>query len=221
MDKLNWTMGECFNAVRALRAAGEPSTADADELASRLRGVICAMTNRAQQAGYSQEQIQQMTYAVVALIDEIALSQPGALRDQWSQRPLQLHYFNENTAGENFFGHLATVRAQPASADVLRVYYTCLLLGFRGGYAVRGAGAELSSLMEELSRQVAAAYPVPELLSPYGLPVETPFFKVGRAIPWSWVGVAACVLSVLLYLGLQVSLKREVTELARAFKVAV
>lgn len=215
MDKLNWTTRECFNAVRALRrsASSEGSCAP---LAARARSVIDDMIRRAHEAGYAQAQVQQMTYALVALMDEVVLAQSGSIRDEWSQSPLQLHYFGENTAGEKFFGHLESVRSQPGSVDVLRVYYTCLLLGFQGRYAIRGGGHALSELTEALGRQVTAAYPAPEQLSPYGVPRETSFMRAARDVSWLWVGVGACALSVVLYLGLQVTLKREVARVTSA-----
>ena len=97
------------------------------------------MLMNARQAQYEEIDVVDMAYAVVALADEIALHKGGSIRDFWMQRPLQLHYFNENLAGEGFFHRLNAVLSDPSRNDILRVYYVCLLMGFQVGTSrVRG-----------------------------------------------------------------------------------
>ena len=69
------------------------------------------------------------------------MRKPGGIRDVWMSNPLQLHYFNENLAGEGFFYRLERILADPRRVEALRVYYLCLLFGFQGKYAVRGRRA--------------------------------------------------------------------------------
>lgn len=76
-------------------------------------------------------------YALVALTDETAQRHPGALRDFWKPRTLQLRYFGDNRAGYGFFTRLNALRAERAtlSRDVaLACYLLALQLGFAGRY---------------------------------------------------------------------------------------
>jgi type VI secretion system protein ImpK len=89
--------------------------------------------------GYSSEINQLAFFAVVSLLDESVLRlQSPALAD-WAQRPMQEEMFGHNRAGEVFFDNLATLFSRqdsPETADCLEIYSLCLLLGFRGKYAL-------------------------------------------------------------------------------------
>jgi type VI secretion system protein ImpK len=85
------------------------------------------------------------------LLDESVLKMQNPAFADWAQRPLQEEMFGHNRAGEVFFQHLGTLLARPDSqetADCLEVYCLCMLLGFKGQYAIdpdgygrsRGAG---------------------------------------------------------------------------------
>src|SRR4029077_6207562 len=123
------------NQLRQLDAEVRPNP---ETLHRRLRGMIDGLRSRATAAGYGAQDVQDICYALVALADEIALEKSGPLRDYWMSRLLQLHYFNENVAGENFFVRLETVRNDSRRIEVLRVYYLCLMFGFLGRFRVRG-----------------------------------------------------------------------------------
>ena len=71
-------------------------------------------------------------YAIVAFMDEQILRSQWSGRQQWMSQPLQLTYFNENTAGEGFFTRMQALEQRPNQAHVLEIYYLCLALGFRG-----------------------------------------------------------------------------------------
>jgi len=107
-------------------------------------------------------------YAVVALLDEVAISHSDALAAFWHPRLLQVRYLNENNAGEGFFERLAELRGHPKQAHVLYVYYVCILLGFRGKYRLFDTERELAAIENavraELERTGTLA--MPSTLSP-------------------------------------------------------
>jgi type VI secretion system protein ImpK len=104
--------------------------------------------------GADPESVHQVKYALTALIDETVLSVPGACRDYWFTRPLQLDYFGDNIAGEEFYKKLAKLADRPESRkDVLEVYYLCLSLGFEGKYRISNA-EERTGVIEELGRKL-------------------------------------------------------------------
>jgi type VI secretion system protein ImpK len=83
--------------------------------------------------------IQLSFFALVALLDESVLKLQSPAFAEWAQRPMQEEMFSHNRAGEVFFDHLRTLLARQDSeetADCLEVYALCMLLGFKGKYAI-------------------------------------------------------------------------------------
>jgi type VI secretion system protein ImpK len=130
----------------------------------------------------------------------------GAVRDYWATRSLQLSLFAENVAGERFFEHLESVRSRPQQVDVLRVYYLCLLFGFRGRYGVRAAEVTISDLLDSVRTQLFSALRMPEALSPNGARPEDGLTDSVQRLPVLAVSVAVVALAGALYLGLWLSL---------------
>ncbi|MCV4615579.1 DotU family type IV/VI secretion system protein, partial [Escherichia coli] len=59
------------------------------------------------------------------------------LKIEWEKNPLQLEYFGEQLAGNKFFEKLESMLSQiEVTQDAVEVYYYCMLLGFKGRYAV-------------------------------------------------------------------------------------
>lgn len=173
MDRINGVTGECFNALAQLRQLDESALPAPEALHRKMRGFVDAMMQRAQQAGFSREDVNDIAYAIVALADEIALSKSDAVRQLWVGQQLQLQYFQENVAGEGFFTRLETLRRDPRRREVLRVYALALLFGFQGRYRVRGGELELMNLQDDLQRSLAQAREhEEETLSPQGEPPE-------------------------------------------------
>ncbi|MCA9683516.1 MAG: DotU family type IV/VI secretion system protein [Myxococcales bacterium] len=150
MERINEVTKDCFNALIQFRALDSSSAVSPQMPYQRLCGFIDQMLAQAREARYEEIDVVDMTYAIVALADEIALHKGGGIRDFWMQRPLQLHYFNENLAGEGFFHRLNAVMSDPGRVDVLRVFYVCLLLGFQGQYAIRGGELELDAIIRRV-----------------------------------------------------------------------
>ncbi|HEY6403616.1 MAG TPA: type IVB secretion system protein IcmH/DotU [Blastocatellia bacterium] len=118
-----------------LRLKSEGLTPSSQE----LRRSIDAMLRQIEQAGaargYKEEQLQNARFALAAFVDEAVLS--GSLKEEWEKYPLQLEYFREALAGTKFFERLdALLKRAETEADVVEIYYLCLLLGFKGKYDV-------------------------------------------------------------------------------------
>ncbi len=203
MDRINGVTGECFNALAQLRQLDETALPAPEALHRKMRGFVDAMMQRAAQAGFSREDVNDIAYAVVALADEVALSKSEALRQFWTGQQLQLLYFQENVAGEGFFTRLDTLRRDPRRHEVLRVYALALLFGFQGRYRVRGGELELMNLQDELQRTLARAREHEnETLSPQGEPPEVT--RAGRGgkslLLYGAAGAIAAALALVLVL---------------------
>lgn len=87
--------------------------------------------------GYKETQIQNAKFALAAFVDETVLTGGFPVRNEWERYPLQLEYFKEQFAGVKFFERLeALLKNVEQEADVVEVYYLCLLLGFKGKYHI-------------------------------------------------------------------------------------
>ncbi|MFP2956972.1 DotU family type IV/VI secretion system protein [Myxococcus sp. 1LA] len=218
MDRVTEATKDCFDAAIQLRGSEASAVPPPETLHHRLRGVVDETLRRAAVLGFSHQDAQDMAYALVALIDEVVLGRPEEYRQLWM--PLQLHYFNENVAGDGFFARLNTVRKDPHRHEVLQVYYLCMLFGFQGRYRIRGGELELMTLIDTVQKDLERARPFDfDVLSPHGdRPTESLLSKRKKA---SAVGISAGALAVavLFYGVLQFFLNDKVGELRSRIEV--
>jgi type VI secretion system protein ImpK len=124
-------------------------------------------------AGYEVTQVRLAMFALVAFIDELMLTSKHPAKAGWSDQPLQLTYFNENSAGEEFYVRLEAARRGDSArdVDVQEVFYLCLSLGFHGRYAGSSrAEKQRRSLMEQLAADIRSRRgPGGATLSPHGI----------------------------------------------------
>ncbi len=149
MSALADAYAECFATVFAFRAAGDDERTGYGAFRSHVMAELAdarrtVEDERLDPRGYAQ-------YAVVALVDEIVMSStwPGA--EQWRREPLQVHYYDNLLAGEQFFVRLDELRPGEDD-DLLEVYFLCLCAGFQGRF--RDEPAELQSRRRKAYQQL-------------------------------------------------------------------
>jgi len=208
MDRVTEVTKDCFNALSQLRAAEDSAMTGPDQLHARLRSFVEELLQRATAAGFGREEANDLAYAVVALADEIVLSKGSEeLRAFWSSQPLQLHFFRENVAGEEFFTRLEAIRRDPRRAELARAYYLALAFGFQGRYRVRGGELELMGIVDGLARELARGRQTDaEILSPSGERPAGGLADARRAGPILAIAGGALLLALVLYVGLRISL---------------
>jgi len=209
MDRINWVTCDCFNAIGQLARVRDRESASPELVHGRMKKYLGLLAQRAREAGYSDQDTRLTLYAVTALADEVVMAHPGAVRDYWAARPLQLVLFAENVAGERFFEHLERVRNSAQQVDVLRVHYLCLLFGFRGRYGVRGAEVAINELIDGVRAQMQRSLALPEALSPSGTRPEEWAVRVPTRWPVLLLATSVLALAGVLYLGLAVSLREQ------------
>lgn len=218
MDRINWVTRDCLHAIGRL---AEPDAAHASapaQVLARMRTLVRGVKHRAREAGYDSESVDLILYAVIALADEVVMSGSGPLREAWSIKPLQLVYFGDALAGENFYANLARAR-EARNLDVVRVYYLCLLLGFRGRYAASEREAERTVLLEHTRAELKAALPLPDLLAPdVTSHAEARLTRGASSFPM--LVLSPLLLALVLYLGLTVSLRERVAALTGSGRTA-
>lgn len=221
MDRVTIVTRECYDALIQLRRLDEGSLPPPQALHQRLRSFVEAMLLRAEKAGFGQKEAQDIAYPVVALADELVQSHSQGLRDYWASNSLQLQFFQENVAGEEFFVRLARLRRDPSGKEILRAYYTALLLGFQGRYRVRGGELELLSLAEDLQRELTRGSRLEdEGLSPNGTRPKELLARPGRSRLVLWAALALLALSVAFYAGMRISLALQTSEVIQQLRAA-
>ena len=104
MNRLSEVTKDAFNAV--IQLGNAPKGVAAEVVYSRVKERVDEMIQRGRDSGMAESDVADITYAVVALADEIAQREPSTLAASWHSQPLQLHSFAENIAGEGFFSRL-------------------------------------------------------------------------------------------------------------------
>jgi type VI secretion system protein ImpK len=208
MDRVTEVTEAVFNALAQIQRMDPDSTPMPEVIHQQLSTYIEQGLRAASRMGFSQQDVDDMRYALVALTDETVLQRGGPLADFWLPRLLQLRYFGENVAGQAFFHRLESVRRDPTRLEALRVYYLCLLFGFHGQYRVRGGQIELSDITERVREDLVRAKVIPQelALSPHGPRPYEAIADARRNLLLVWLSVVAAVASVLLYIWLKLSL---------------
>ncbi len=132
-------LANCFMPIFAEAKAGlaEPGQTY-ESLSARLTGMLEAAANQARELKFAEAQVREAQFAVVAWVDETAMSRQWDGAMQWRRAPLQRHFFSTTRAGVEFFQRLEAL--PEAAADAREVFGLALLSGFQGRYATRPGG---------------------------------------------------------------------------------
>ncbi|MEO8155570.1 MAG: DotU family type IV/VI secretion system protein, partial [Rhizobacter sp.] len=131
-------MYDGFYLLFLLRAKQGPGDADAFRL--RIKEFLTGVERGATRLGSSAEDVHLCKYAFCATVDELILMSQFKVRDAWQRQPLQLQFFGEQLAGEQFFVKLEALRREGAArSQILEVFHMCLLMGFQGKYIIEGS----------------------------------------------------------------------------------
>jgi type VI secretion system protein ImpK len=200
---------ESFTVLVRLRT-GRQVAASGDAFRQQVKGLLAAADRDARRLGYSGEDVRLAIYAFIAFLDESVLNSSQSMFAGWAKQPLQEEVFGDHVAGETFYRNLAQLLAQQDSEDLgdaLEVYLLCLLLGFRGKYAVDPGRLEGSiGVIQERLLRIRGG--IPPLAPDASLPTaEVPD---AAADPWLPRLVRAAggtlVLAILLYAAYRFSL---------------
>jgi len=127
-------------------------TASAAAVNAALVAQLDQAASRARDLHYDEAQVREALFAVVAWIDETAMTHPWPGAVDWRRAQLQRHYFSTTRAGVEFFQRL---EALPESATGAReVFGLALLAGFTGRFATR-PGGELTDYRRQLLQRIA------------------------------------------------------------------
>jgi len=157
----------CADTLRfALRLPTATDLPMAAELRQRAVAALDGVTIQGRALGLPDADLAEARYALVAFIDEQVLKSSWSGRAEWMSQPLQLIYYREYAAGENFFVRLRALLQSGSRPFALQIYYLCMALGFRGAYGVSGDASAVNGLVEAARRELAKQLPATAKFGP-------------------------------------------------------
>lgn len=116
-------------------SANEPVSAEEarDRIQNRFRETDARLTTDHERDGWELAK-----YALVAWIDDVLIDAPWAGSTWWENNSLEFAFFNTRERATSFFKK-ADEAALLTRRDALEVFYVCVILGFRGLYALQDA----------------------------------------------------------------------------------
>lgn len=173
LDRLALLYEGLLTAIVRVQSARQ-QVQDVESFRNRMKQALREIASTAARKGYSSEDVQEANFAVIAFLDETILTN-DACASEWARKSLGEELFGQRSAGELFFKRLETLRANRDSqslAEVMEVYYLCLLLGYEGKFA-GDSKAELQLLMTNLRERIERIFGRSLEFSPDGaLPEE-------------------------------------------------
>jgi type VI secretion system protein ImpK len=218
-DNLALQLQELFTAIVRLRARRQ-QVSNAELFRGQVLNSIKTAEQAARASGYTDADIRLAVFAVVAFLDESLLNLRQAVFNDWVRRPLQEEMFGRHVGGEVFFDHLQELLERRDSvevADVLEVFYLCLLLGYLGRFSISSKG-DLQALMQRTSDKIGRIRKSgPDLSPQWALPPEAA--RQLRSDPWMrrlLVGAAiSAAVALLLFPVFRLSLASEVNAIGQ------
>lgn len=209
--------GASAEVLSAAAQIGQTPGASHDAVRGEMISKLRQFVSRCREAGIADTEIAEARYALVAFIDDRVLKSGWAGRQAWMNSPLQLQFFREYTAGENFFGRMRALihRRQPLFA--LEVYYLCIALGFAGAMQAAGTSPGATSYIEP-ARALLLQGVSADRVAPNAVPAQI-HRAPRRALPAVVLAVVACALVCVstlagLAVGLNSTIRRAAPDLA-------
>ena len=192
--------GPIFDLILRLKAG---IVAPSNDLRPKIAGMLQDFEKRAERYRFNHKIVQVSKFALAAFVDETVLTNNFPLKNEWEKNPLQLEYFGEQLAGNKFFDKLdAMLKQIEVTQDAVEVYYFCMLLGFKGRYAVYEQDKLLATMQRTANALVKVGKIKPVELSPHWLANDQPKPPEKRGMPvWAKMSaIAGLGLGVIIYM---------------------
>ena len=180
--------GPVFDLILRLKAG---IVAPSNDLRPKVASLLEDFEKRAERYRFNHKIVQVSKFALAAFVDETVLTNNFPLRDEWEKNPLQLEYFGEQLAGNKFFDKLQAMLKQiEATQDGVEIYYVCMLLGFKGRYAIYEKD-QLLSIMQATANALVKVGKIKSVeLSPHWLADDQPEPPKKKGMP-TWAKISA------------------------------
>jgi type VI secretion system protein ImpK len=191
--------GPIFDLVLRLKAG---IVTPSNDLRPKIAGMLEDFEKRAERYRFNHKIIQVSKFALASFVDETVLTNNFPLKNEWEKNPLQLEHFGEQLAGNKFFEKLdAMLKQIEVTKDAVEIYYFCMLLGFKGRYAIYEQEKLLATMQQTANALVKVGKISPVELSPHWLANDQPAPPEKRGMPvWAKIGaISGLGLGVIVY----------------------
>lgn len=180
--------GPVFDLILRLKAGiVQPS----NDLRPKIASLLKDFEERALRYRYRESIIQVAKFGLASFVDETVLTNNFPLKEDWEKYPIQLEYFGEQLAGNKFYDKLeAMLRQIDVTQDAVEVYYVCMLLGFKGRYAVYEHDKLLATMQRTADELVKIGKISSVELSPHWLVQDQPVPPEKKGMP-IWAKITA------------------------------
>jgi type VI secretion system protein ImpK len=177
-----------FDLILRLKAGiVQPS----NDLRPNIVSLLQEFEERSIRYRFSEKIVQVAKFALAAFVDEVFLTSNFPLKEEWEKYPLQLEFFGEQLAGNKFYDKLESMLRQiEVTSDAVEIYYVCMLLGFKGKYAVYEQDKLLATMQRTADALVKSGKIKQIELSPHWLAKDQPVPPEKKGMP-AWAKVAA------------------------------
>lgn len=182
--------GPIFDLILRVKAGIIPPS---NELRPKVESMFDDFERRAERYRFNHKVVNVAKFGLAAFVDETVLTNNFPLRNEWEKNPLQLKYFGEQLAGNKFFDKLESMLSQiEVTQDAVEIYYYCMLLGFKGKYAVYEQDKLLDTMQKTANALVKVGKIKPVDLSPNWVANDQPKPPEKRGMPvWAKIGAFA------------------------------
>jgi type VI secretion system protein ImpK len=190
-----WVCSDVLSLILQLRNSRDLPAPDI--LQRRVLGLFDTMMQNGREARIPEQDMIDAKYALAAFADEIIYHSTWPGKTQWLSNPLQLQFFQLNTAGDGFFTNLDNLHGQRGRAHVAQIYFLCLALGFQGKYRLRQQEG-LGAVVEGLGNYVALSEGGGEQLAPNAERKDGGGGAVRRELPFLAIALGFFVLALII-----------------------
>jgi len=194
-------MYDGFYLLFLLKAKHAPM--DAEVFRDRIKRFLTAFERGASKLHASVEDIYACKYAFCATVDERMLMSNFKAKESWQRLPLQVQFFGDQLAGEQFFEKLEELRRTGAPrVQALEVFHMCLLLGFQGKYIMEGS-EKLNYLTARVGDEVARMKGKSAGFAPHWAAPDRIAHQLKNEVPLWVVGAVLAFVALVGFLGLR------------------
>jgi len=184
--------GPIFDLVLRVKAG---IVTPSPELRPKVEAMFDDFDRRAERYRFNHKIVSVSKFGLAAFVDEAVLTANFPLRHEWEKNPLQLKFFGEQLAGNKFFDKLESMLPQiEVTQDAVEIYYYCMLLGFKGRYAVYEQEKLLATMQNTANQLVKVGKIKSVELSPNWVANDQPKPPEKKGMPiWAKVGALAFI----------------------------
>jgi len=193
-QSMYWVCADVLSLILQLRNSRDLPAPDI--LQRRVLQLFDTMMQHGREARIPEQDMIDAKFALAAFADEVIYHSSWPGKTQWLSNPLQLQFFQLNTAGDQFFVNLDNLHGQRNRAHVAQIYFLCLALGFQGKYRLRHQEG-LQAVIEGLGNYVALSEGGGDQLAPNAERKDGGGGAVRRELPYLFIAIGFLVLALI------------------------